>query len=246
MKVLKVVIQAIFLIFTVQDLASQNPGVISDIYSGDCIQCLTGELFTPAIKPDPATYFNPEWLAADLYLSNGEIVRNKLIKYNGLLDELLWKEPKSGNIIKLDKEPIMKFHFLNLKGDTTIYFRKINIKRNALSDSGEVFGELIYDKGNSLCILHTFNIKGTEIVRSNGTIFERTIYEKIPIYVFMFPKGKTFITRNLNRRSFSTICPENKDRINDFLKVNISRKPIEYSYLRKLTEFLGTIVVGGK
>jgi hypothetical protein len=246
MKIIKVIIQSIFLILTIQDLFCQNTGRINDNIIRDCIQCLTGELFTPTIKPDPATYFNPEWLAADLYLSNGEIVRNKLLKYNGLLDELLWQEPKSGNIIKLDKEPIVKFHFLNLNGDTTIYFRKINIKRNALSDSGEVFAEAIYDKGISLYILHTFNIKGTEIVRSNGTTFERTIYEKIPVYILMFTKGKIFITRSLGRRSLYAVFPENKDRIKDYLKVNNSRQPINNSYLRHLTEFLGTIVVGGQ
>jgi hypothetical protein len=229
-------------IFAFQSLSGQNKGSFNVNDKADCIQCLTGELFAPVSAVDPATWFNLEWLPGDIYLSTGEIVRNKLIRYNGLLDELLWKEPKSGNTIKLDKDPIAQFHFQNLNGDTSIYFRKIRVKKNVLSDSSEVFGEVIYDKINSLYILHTFNIKGTEIVRKGGTTFEKINYEKIPVYVFMFTKNKTFVTRNLSRRSLYSFCPEKKDRINEFLKSNKSPTTINNSYLIKLTEFLGTIV----
>ena len=201
MKTKILLLHFILLIIAIYDLNGQNNGSTNDINQPDCIQCLTGELFAPVQAIDPETWFNKEWLPGDIYLSNGEIVRNKLIRYNGSLDELFWKEPKSGNTIKLDKEPIVQFHFQNLNGDTTVYFRKIRVKKNVLSDSSNVFGEVIYDKINSLYILHTFNIKGTEIVRTSGTTYEKIIYEKIPVYVFRFTKNKSFVTRSLSRRS---------------------------------------------
>ena len=229
-------------IFAFQSLSGQNKGTFNVNDQADCIQCLTGELFAPVSAVDPITWFNLEWLPGDIYLSTGEIVRNKLIRYNGLLDELFWKEPKSGNIIKLDRDPIVQFHFKNLNGDTSIYFRKIRVKINVLYDSSDVFGEVIYDKINSLYILHTFNIKGTEIVRSNGTTFEKINYEKIPVYVFIFTKQKTFVTRSLSRRSLYSICPEKKDRINEFLKENKLGLSVNNFYLREVAQFLGTIV----
>ena len=46
---------------------------------------------------------------------NGEIVRNKYIKYSGLLDELL-SEPESNTIVMLDKAAILQnFILLILK-----------------------------------------------------------------------------------------------------------------------------------
>ena len=111
-----------------------------------------------------------------------------------------------------------------------------------LYDSSSVFGEVIYDKNNSLYILHTFNIKGTEIVRSNGTTFEKIIYEKIPVYIFIFTKQKTFITRSLSRRSLYSFCPEKKERINEFLKENKLGLSVKNFYLREVAQFLGTIV----
>jgi hypothetical protein len=242
MKTKILLLRSILLIITVLDLNGQNNGSINGSDKTDCIQCLTGELFAPVSAVDPATWFNLEWLRGDIYLSNGEIVRNKLIRYNGSLDELFWKEPISGNIIKLDKDPIKQFHFRNLSGDTAVYFRKIKVKRNPLSDTIEVFGELIYDKSNSLYILHTFNIKGTEIIRTNGTTFEKINYEKIPVYVFMFTDKKTFITRSLSRRSLYSFCPEKKDRINEFLKENKLGRSVNNFYLREVAQFLNTII----
>jgi hypothetical protein len=86
-----------------------------------------------------------------------------------------------------------------------------------------------------------FNINGTEIVRTKGTTFEKIIYEKIPVYVFMFTKNKSFVTRSLSRRSLYSFCPEKKDRINEFLKENKFGASVDNFFLRKLTEFLGTI-----
>jgi hypothetical protein len=242
MKTKILLLYSVLLISGIQNLNGQNKGSINSIDQTDCIQCLTGELFAPVSAVDPVTWFNLEWLPGDIYLSNGEIVRNKLIRYNGLLDELFWKEPMSGNIIKLDKDPIVQFHLQNLNGDTSIYFRKIRVKKNVLYDSSDVFGEVIYDKINSLFILHTFNIKGTEIVRSNGTTFEKINYEKIPVYVFMFTKNKTFVTRSLTRRSLYSFCPEKKDKINEFLRENKLGRSVNNFYLREVAQFLGTIV----
>jgi len=242
MKTKLIFIYTIVLIFTFHSLQGQKSFSIDNIDIKSSELCLTGELFTPNQSTDAATYFNSDWVPGDIYLSNGEVVRNKLIKYNGLLNELFWNEPRSKNVIKLDKEPIVQFHFQNLNGDTSIYFRKIRVKKNVLSDSSYVFGEVIYDKVNSLYILHTFNIKGTEIVRTNGTTFEKINYEEIPVYVFMFTNHKTFVTRSLSRRSLYSFCPEKKDRINEFLKENKLGRSVNNFYLREVAQFLGAII----
>jgi hypothetical protein len=112
---------------------------------------LTGELFVPDFTIDSRTNFYTEWESGNIYLSNGIVVRNKLIKYNRLLDQLFWLEPKSNNIIKLDKESILRFHFSDINGDTTVYFRKIKVKRNLVADSVSVFAQEIYCESKNLC-----------------------------------------------------------------------------------------------
>ena len=203
---------------------------------------LTGELFTPDFIVDGTTYFNSEWLPGDIYLSNGGVVRNKLIKYNGLLDELFWQEPRSGNVIKLDKEEILKFHFQNLNGDSSVYFRKIRIRRNALTDSSEIFAQVVYEGSLSLYILHTYMTAGTELVRQNGNLFEKTNYVGEPVYVFRLTNNKTLVFKSLNRKKLHSISPDNSEKIKEYLKTNRTGEFKDISFLRKLTQFLDTIV----
>ncbi|MGC1390187.1 MAG: hypothetical protein WA816_04060 [Bacteroidales bacterium] len=232
----------IFLIISFQSLQGQKSHIKDNVDLTTSEVCLTGELFTPDFIVDGSTYFNSEWLLGDIYLSDGEVSRNKLIKYNGLLDELFWQEPKSKNIIKLDKEAILQFHFQNFNGDQTVYFKKIKFKRNSISDSSEVFGQVVNEGKLSLYILHTYKTSGTEIMRQNGNLLERTIYVEEPVYVFMLTNNKTFVFKSLNRKKLCSISPVNFEKIKEFLKTNRTETIKDVSYLRKLTQFLSTIV----
>jgi len=233
---------AILLIIDCQNSYGQRYNSVNTYDLTGSESCLTGEFFSPDKFVDATTYFNSAWLAGDIYLSNGEVVRNKLIKYNGLLDELFWQEPKSQNIIKLDKEAIQQFHFRNINGDTSVYFRKIKFKRNILADSAVAFGQVIYNANSTLFVIHTFKKEGTELIRKNGSPFEKDVFTEEPIYFFSFANNKTFVTRSLKRNSLYAFSPGNKDRIKEFLKANRIGKSINNAYLIRLTQFLSTLV----
>ena len=231
-----------FLIIGLQNLHGQNisPDYIHNL--SDYQPNLTGELFKPDLPIDEITYFNSDWLSADIYLSNGEIAKNKLIKYNGLLDELFWLEPKSKNIIKLDKEAILQFHFKNLNDDSTIVFRKIRVKKNSVSDSSDVFGQVMYEGRLSLFVLYTYKFAGTELSRKNGLLLENNVYSKIPFYIFGFTNHKTFLTKSLNRKSLYSFFPEERDQIKIFFR-QIKQSKIESYYdISRLMKFLNSIV----
>jgi hypothetical protein len=201
-----------------------------------------GELFIFAGPIDNTTWYNKEWLLADLSLSNGEIARNKYVKYSGLIDELLWREPESDRIVKLDKSAILQFHFLNNQGDTSVYFRRLNIKRDLVPDSAEIFGEEIYRGKLSLYVLHTFFIERREVSAKNGIYFQNDIYTEVPIYYFRFLNNKTVGMKSLNRKSLYVIAPENKEEIDRYYKQNKPGKNFDKSGLIRLTQFLSSIV----
>jgi hypothetical protein len=242
MKAKVILTHIILLVITFQHLYGQKTCCCDTNDKTDSEPYLSGELFAPALPVDAMTYFNQEWLLGDILLSSGEIIRNKLIKYNGLLDELFWQEPKANNIIKLDKEAILQFHFLNFKGDTSLYFRKIKVKRNIIADSSEVFGEVVYDGSLSFFVLHTFFIERRELINMNGIPIEKDIYAEEPIYIFRFTNNKTFVTKSLNRKNLYAFSPANKDKIKEFLKANKTGEFKNNSYLIRLTKFLSTIV----
>jgi len=223
-------------------LAGQKSFSTRDIDLKSSELCLTGELFTPDQIIEGTTYFNSEWLPGDIYLSNGEVVRNKLIKYNGLLDELFWQEPKSKNVIKLDKESILQFHFQNLDGDSTVYFRKIKVKKNAVADSSEFFGQVVYEGRLSLFVLHIHKFEKTELFRRGGVLLEKNVYAEEPVYIFRYSNNKTLVTKSLNRKRLYAFSPENKNKIKEFFKTNNTGTFKDISYLRSLAQFLSTLV----
>lgn len=232
----------ILLMIAIQNLNGQSltyPNN-SDLYNTEW--CLTGELFVSDFTVDSRTNFYSEWVSGNIYLANREVVRNKLIKYNRFHDQLFWLEPKSNNIIKLDKESIVRFHFSDINGDTSVYFRKIKIKRNLVADSVSVFAQEIYCGSSSLFIVHALKENGTELVRKNGILSEEIVYTEAPIYFFKFANNKTFVTKSIKRNRLYAFSPENKEKIKAFTKTNKPGMNHDDLYLIKLTRFLGTLV----
>jgi hypothetical protein len=231
----------IIILFMSKLLSGQINCCCNDIEKSASGPFLPGELFVPGQPVDITTYFNQEWLEGDIFLSSGEIVRNKSIKYNGFLDELFWHEPGSENIIKLDKEAIRQFHYLNFNGDTSVYFRKIKIKLNSVSDSAEIFVQKIYDGNLSLFVSHTFYIDRRELVYSKGITLEKEIYREKLVYYLRSANNRTFVTTNLSPGGLSAFFPGKKEKIRGFFRLNKLGKIISNSDLIRVTQFLGTL-----
>ena len=239
MKIKLILINIIFLIITIQSLYCQTDCCCNSTDKSNYERELSGELF--ALTLDTITWFNKDWTSGDIYLSDGEIIRNKQIKYNGLLDELFWLEPKSGKTIKLDKEAILKFHFLNLRGDTSVYFRKLKIKRYILTDPSEVFVQEIYNGKLSLFVFHTFFVERREIVAKNNVYFEREIYEEKPGYFLSFTNNRTIGLESLTRKNLYILIPDKKEQIKQFFKLARKVKIETYPHMVLLMKFLNSV-----
>lgn len=203
---------------------------------------LSGELFLPDLPPDITTYFNREWLAGDIRLTDGRIIRNKRIKYNGLLDELFWLKPESNLTIKLDKESILQFHFLNFQGDTSVYFRKLKVKRENFNDSIEIFGQELFHGSLSLYVLHSFYFKGTETVQKNKSYILKDIYKEDPVYYAQFLNNKVVGFKRFSRKNLYAFLPDKKDQIRNFIRESISGKIKTNPEIIELVQFLSSIV----
>ncbi|HZY24701.1 MAG TPA: hypothetical protein VFE71_02645, partial [Bacteroidales bacterium] len=153
-----------------------------------------------------------------------------------------WFEPDSRKTVKLDKEAILQFHFLNIKGDTSIYFRKIKIKRDLLKDSSDVFAQEIYLGDLSLFILHTFYIEQREVVTTSKGFIQNDTYAEEPVYILQFRNDKTVSLKSLNRRNLYTLIPDKKDQIKQFFKQTKRMKIVSYFEIRTLMQFLNTLV----
>lgn len=203
---------------------------------------LSGELFVSAFPPDITTYFNRDWLIGDILLTDGRIIQNKKIKYNGLLDELFWLEPESNQTIKLDKEAIAQFHFHNFQGDTSVYFRKLKVKRNLLPDSTEVFVQVIYQGNVSLFVFHTFYFNHRETVYTDKSYILKDIYIEDPVYYMKLLNNEIVEFKRFSRKSIYTLVPGKKVQIKKFFRESISGRIKTNQEIIGLTKFLNSIV----
>jgi len=203
---------------------------------------ISGELFSPASQPDIITYFNREWLSGDIFLMNGGIIKDRKIRYNGFLDELMLLEPESNQAIILDKEAILKFHILNFQGDTSVYFRKLKVKRDILNDSIEIFGQVLYQGKLSLFVFHSFYFDRSEIVQMNKRYYLKDIYKEDPIYYITFSDNETVGFKNFNRKNIYALMPVQKEQIKKFLNENNPGRIDTYHEIISVIQFLDSIL----
>jgi hypothetical protein len=202
---------------------------------------LYGELFLPASAPDIGTYFNKTWLPGDIWLTDGSMIQNKKIRYNGLLDELFWLEPESNQTVILDKEAILRFHFQNIMGDTSVYFSKLKVKRSVLTDSSEIFAQELYHGNLSLFILHTFYLDHKETVQINNNYILKDIYKEDPVYYIKYTTNNVVGFKRFSRKSLYAFEPDKKDQIKKFFKENRLITIETNPELIRLMQFLNSI-----
>jgi hypothetical protein len=177
---------------------------------------LTGDLFQP---PNPGSlegsqFFIEDWLNGDVYLTNKNIVRNKVLKYNGFLDRLICLTPVNYQQVNLDKDQIEGF-CLNDKSGVTYCFKKIPIKDDLSPDSLSVFAEVLSQSRISLFAYRKVINKGYEVT-SNGHYSD--IYKAQPLYLFGFENGKTIGFKRCNKHDVMMLFPDKKEVIMAKLK----------------------------
>jgi hypothetical protein len=196
----------------------------------------------PASPPDIVTYFNKSWLIGDIWLTDGTVVKNKKIRYNGLLDELLWQEPKSNQIIKLDKEAILRFHFHDFEGDTTVYFRKIYVLRNILNDSIETYVQELYNGDLSLFVSHAFYLLRKDKIQMGETYYLKDIYKEEPVYYLKYLNNQFVGFKRYSRKILYAFVPDKKEQIKQYLKANRTWIIKTNPEIIRLVQFLSSIV----
>lgn len=202
---------------------------------------ITGELFAPSVPIDITTYFNRDWLQGVIYLCDGGIIRNKKIRYNGLLDELFYLDNKSNKTIKVDKEQVSRFHFKNMLADTAVYFNKIRVKRDNISDSGEIFAQEIYTGKLSLFIFHKYSFVRSELVSTEAGALLKDIYKEQPVYYLRYMNNNPEGFKKLNVKNLSSFIPGKEDQIKQFFRQAKRKEFKDKPELIQLCQFLISI-----
>lgn len=168
---------------------------------------LRGEIFQAKTGVDGNQFYSNDWIKSDIQLSSGEMVFNKQLKYNILLDEVIWLKPNSYLQVKLEKHFINDFYLKNHNGKN-IHFKRILVKLPSRSDSTDIFVEVLVEKSSSLYVFRSVRIEGS-VSNINGVdrYFDKIIPD--PNYILTLPDKHAVTFKRINKRLFLNALPEN-------------------------------------
>jgi hypothetical protein len=96
-------------------------------------------------------YYN-NWSNGEVKLVNGDIVKNELLRYNLLLDELLWLRKKDYSTGMVYKNTVQEFTVYNDSSASTTRFIKVGLRNLYSSDSAYTYLQVLTEGKVSLYV----------------------------------------------------------------------------------------------
>jgi hypothetical protein len=180
---------------------------------------LTGDLFYENTYVLGEQYFNQDWADGDILLSNGLLVSNKVIKYNGLIDELIWLNSSNFGKFKVDKSAVSEFWLKNIS-DHDIHFKRINVSDTSTIHLSNIYAEVKAEGKYSLYIYHRVKVTGSEVVKLEKGSYSFDILTNAPICYIKTPSGHYLKITKLRRTKLLQLFPESKVTIAKMIKSN--------------------------
>jgi hypothetical protein len=181
---------------------------------------LAGDIFIMKSGTVGEQFYNETWTEGNIKLSSGEKVVNKLLKYNALLDELIWFMPDSSRQVRLEKHFIDEFCFNNYKGKA-IRFRRIRVSIPLMADSADIFVEVLHEKRASLYAFRKVEKKGSVNRIVEGVMYSFDKLVSRPVYIIILPDKTVISFKRIREGTLIKAFPEQfKGSVKDLILEN--------------------------
>lgn len=182
-------------------------------------QGLSGSLYIPGRKLIGDPYFPREkWIRGDVRLTTGATVKDKLLRYNGYMDELFWLYEGDYSQVKVDRDMIDGFILNTPTGG--LRFTRITVHVPPLIWNREVLGQVMYEGDISLFCYRRVIETGLGDYLSDDKIYGGRKVRASHLYIIMLPCGKQATISRIRRSSILNLFPENRAEIRRLLRQN--------------------------
>ncbi|MFA6580613.1 MAG: hypothetical protein WCS79_02310 [Paludibacter sp.] len=192
---------------------------------------LTGEFFYESKQYIGSQFFNKEWTDGDILLSTGEMIHDKFLKYNGLLDELVWLNKYNYGKFKLDKSFVKEFWLKNVNG-SNLHFIKINVSDTSKVSGQDIFVEVEVEGKLSLYIQRKITKQWPQDVLVDNVLYRYDFIEATPKYYIKLPSNEYLVMTKLRRLAFLRLFPEKKKAISKIIRENHLNIKIESDFVK--------------
>lgn len=166
---------------------------------------LSGESYVYHNEYAGSQFLYEGWQRGNVRLFNGQQAEYQLLRYNAYLEELIWMEPATMRMVKLDRKLVDAFSLLHPFLDEEIHFVKAaDVAAFGRTVPSHVFLEKVYQGAFMLYARRQIVPTGrmeSKFVR--GRSEQRILIAPRPSYYILFPDG-SLQGVSPNRRSFAS------------------------------------------
>ncbi len=175
---------------------------------------LSGEVYNFSMRSTGEDYYlDGDWQRGDVLLVSDKKVRDKLIKYNTYLDELIWMSEESYKRVKVDKSLVKEFTIDLPDRAEPVVFKNIEMDKSSGSDKKSNYLEKLYKGDISLMAHRRVTIASERLVSSGGSLHSLPRLRSRPKFYIVKPGNQVYEVERFSRRALYRIFSDKRSEI---------------------------------
>ncbi len=160
---------------------------------------LYGEVLGAQTEVTGSRFLNDAWVSGAVYLKNGSVVRDILIRYDGYTDHLQWYNQGANKIVIVEKAAIQSFTMPGLAASDSLVFVKKMLNIPSVSGQTAGYVQVLYEENSRLYVLRRIVQAGVQRATRNNVMVELPVLQKRPVYYFEGADGSITQFQRINR-----------------------------------------------
>ena len=197
----------------------------------------TDSLFEPKLRGTPyefplgyrgTPFYADEWLKGDIMTSDGRQISNKLLRYDGYSDLLVWFREEDSLWVQLDPDFIQSFTLYRSNGSVALFQ-----KSPAVLNTGGRFVEFLAGDEYQVFVRRKVAVRGSENHKIEGKEYSFGVWQPQHEYFLLLPDHSSLRFRKINKRTVMEPLPDNYYLVfDDFLRIGHLRLRNENDLIR--------------
>lgn len=172
----------------------------------------TDSLFEPKLRGTPyefplgytgTPFYTDEWLKGDIMTPDGRQISNKLLRYDGYSDLLVWFREEDSLWVQLDPDFIQSFTLYRSNGSVA-RFKKSPVVLNTAGS----FVEFLAGDEYQVFVRRKVAVRGSENRKIEGKVYAFGVWQPQYEYYLLLPDNSSLRFRKINKRSVLEPLPD--------------------------------------
>lgn len=175
-------------------------------------------------------FYHKAWVEADLLLTNGEVINDQLMRYNGLIDKFVWLNTVNYKQTIVDEFFVKEYRLTDELGVVHI-FKQLDVRdSNPYLDDFQ-FVELLHDGNSKLYKSHRVIAQWPQYKIVDQIRLKYDVLKYTPSYYLQLADGKVLFLGKLDKRTVLKTFVHKKKEINSFLRTSKLKLKNQYDFI---------------